>query len=574
MKAQLTKEQKKVIALALSGKSLFFTGSAGTGKSFVLRIMVEELQLKYGYNSVFVTASTGMAGCNIQGTTLHSFAGIGLGKGTPNELVEYVNKKKHVVQRWKRAKVLIIDEISMISASFFSKIEYVGRILRENEKPFGGLQVILCGDFFQLPPVKADDFCFESEAWKRCISVNVELKKVIRQKNPEFIKLLNEIRVGNLSNESRLILESRMINTTNSNVINYTDSNTTNDKNISSSSSLSNQNIINDHGIKPTKLYPNRCDVTQENRNNLLLEKSKNIFTFEAKDSGEYYFTQQLDSSCQAPKLLELKKGCQVMLLKNLDFKNTLVNGSRGIVVGFTTDSEQIIYYDEDDDKKSTIISSELNEIYPVVRFSDGKDRIITHETWKIESAGQIKATRYQIPLTLAYALSIHKSQGMSIEKVDLSLGKVFTYGQAYVALSRVTSLEGLRLFSFSPSIIRAHPKVISFYNSFKDYYSIDNNNSITTTNTSTQQKSIIDNETTSCDDDFSFWDDDDFKIDKKEKKEEEIPQITKSSYFSKDKSPPRINGRISPNSLSHSQLPFKITENPKVKRNIVVELD
>ena len=142
MKAKLTAEQKKVIALALDGVSLFFTGSAGTGKSFVLRVMVEELQLKHGYSSVFVTASTGMAGCNIQGVTLHSFAGLGLARGTKEDLAEQIKKKKHVIQRWNRANVLIIDEISMISADFFTKVEYVARKFRECEKPFGGLQVV------------------------------------------------------------------------------------------------------------------------------------------------------------------------------------------------------------------------------------------------------------------------------------------------------------------------------------------------------------------------------------------------------------------------------------------------
>ena len=133
-----------MITLALEGKSLFFTGSAGTGKSFVLRVMVEELQLKHGYSTVFVTASTGLAGCNIQGVTLHAFAGIGLAKESKEELVKMAKKKDHVVQRWNRANVLIIDEVSMVSASFFEKIEYVARKIRECEKPFGGVQVVCC----------------------------------------------------------------------------------------------------------------------------------------------------------------------------------------------------------------------------------------------------------------------------------------------------------------------------------------------------------------------------------------------------------------------------------------------
>lgn len=187
------------------------------------------------------------------------------------------------------------------------------------------------------------------------------------------------------------------------------------------------------------------------------------------------------------------------MLLKNLDFKNSLVNGSRGIVVGFTTDAEHVGICDPNSDV-----------LYPVVRFSSGVDHIITHDTWRIELAGQIRASRYQIPLTLAYALSIHKSQGMSIEKVNLSLSKVFTYGQAYVALSRVTSLEGLCLSDFSPSVVRAHPKVILFYNSFKE--------------TSYEYVSTEEKQKQQQVDDDAFWSDEDIeqndsKIEKKEEK-------------------------------------------------------
>ena len=215
--------------------------------------------------------------------------------------------------------------------------------------------------------------------------------------------------------------------------------------------------ISTEDGIKPTKLYPHRRDVTQENKASLLSEIGE-ILRFTATDTGDTYNVQQLDSNCQAPKILELKIGCQVMLLKNLDFKSSLVNGSRGIVVGFTTDPDKV-----------GINDPLAEEIYPVVRFSDSRDHIINYETWKIELAGQVRATRYQIPLTLAYALSIHKSQGMSIEKVDLSLSNVFAYGQVYVALSRVISLEGLKLSSFSPNVIKAHPKVIKFYSTFKE---------------------------------------------------------------------------------------------------------
>ena len=261
------------------------------------------------------------------------------------------------------------------------------------------------------------------------IDVNIELKEVIRQKNPQFVNILNEIRVGKLSAHSRSILQSRV-----------------------------RAKVTSEDGIIPTKLYPHRVDVIEENKANLNKEGGGDIVSFYAVDTGDSYHLQQLDAHSQAPKVLELKIGCQVMLLKNLDFKLSLVNGSRGVIVGFTSDPEKVGVWE-----------ANAESFYPVVRFANANDRIIQQDTWRIELAGQIKATRTQFPLTLAYSISIHKSQGMSIEKVDLSLGKVFTFGQAYVALSRATSLEGLTLSDFSPSVIKAHPKVIKFYSEFKE---------------------------------------------------------------------------------------------------------
>ena len=292
----------------------------------------------------------------------------------------------------------------------------------------------MCGDFFQLPPVSKNDkttqFCFESEVWNKVVEANIELKQVIRQKNPEFVKILNEIRLGKLSPEGKKKLEER----------------------------IKAPICAENDGIKPTKLYPHRADVSDENRNSLAQEEGE-MMSFHAQDTGSEHYVCQLDQYCQAPKELCLKKGCQVMLLKNIEFKNCLVNGSRGYVVGFTNDPEDYNFNTEFDPSKPK---------YPVVRFSN-TTRVIMPDIWQIEIAGQVQATRSQIPLSLAYALSIHKSQGMSIERLEISLSRVFTYGQAYVALSRATSLEGLRLSEFSSDVIKAHPKVLHFYSCFKE---------------------------------------------------------------------------------------------------------
>jgi len=416
------------VQAAMAGHSLFFTGSAGTGKSFTLRVLVEELKLLHGSDRVFVTASTGMAACNIRGSTLHSFAGIGLGNDTKENIVKAIMKtKRDKKKNWRKCAVLVVDEISMISGDIFSLVDYVGRQVRGNERPFGGIQLVLCGDFLQLPPVQAKEgFAFESPAWKKAIKMNIELKEVIRQKNQKFVAILNEIRLGRLSPHHRAILAQR-----------------------------AGVDLDIGDGIEPTRLYPHRKDVRKENMLRLA-EIEGETHTYRAVDVGDKYSLASLQNSCQAPEQLQLKVGAQVMLLKNQNFNLGLVNGSRGIVVGFTEDpSLPNPHHDP-------------AFLFPVVRFASGETVVSTHN-WDLTMGEKVLARRTQIPLCLAWAISIHKSQGMSIERVVLSLARVFAYGQAYVALSRVTSLEGLSLTGLSDTTIKAHPKVLDFYCRMKD---------------------------------------------------------------------------------------------------------
>lgn len=197
----LTREQNAALDFVRSGKSIFLTGSAGTGKSFVLKHVIKELKKRHGAAGVHVTASTGAAAVLIGGTTVHSFAGVGLGTGEPNQLAMRVHANKPCVNRWRRAKALVIDEVSMIDAELFQKINYVAQRVRDNHKPFGGLQLVLSGDFFQLPPVSdgLKKFAFESEAWDQAVERIVELKQVMRQGDGTFVRILNEVRWGNIS---------------------------------------------------------------------------------------------------------------------------------------------------------------------------------------------------------------------------------------------------------------------------------------------------------------------------------------------------------------------------------------
>lgn len=197
-------EQRHAVDLAHAGHSFFLTGGAGTGKSFTLRLVVQALQAKNGFERVFVTASTGIAACHIGGTTLHSFGGIGLGKESAQDLLRNLQKKRGAIKRWHDCEVLVIDEVSMLDAALFDKLEQLARLVRHNERPFGGIQLILCGDFFQLPPVGLSNrpgiaFLFEAASWNRVVPQTVLLRTVIRQKDQTFVDLLNAMRRGRLS---------------------------------------------------------------------------------------------------------------------------------------------------------------------------------------------------------------------------------------------------------------------------------------------------------------------------------------------------------------------------------------
>lgn len=421
----MSDEQQAVLNLIASGKNVFFTGSAGTGKSFLLASVVEQSKRMYGAESVYVTASTGIAAVAIGGTTIHSYAGIGLGKESAKELAEKVTGSQRSSNRWRLTRVLIVDEVSMLSGDLLDKLEYIARVARGKfNVPFGAIQVVLCGDFFQLPPVNpgsARAFCFNAECWDRVFDVCVELRHVFRQKDARFVKVLNEIRMGELTDEALALLTGPACG-----------------------------GLLRDDssGIEPTVLYARNLDVDKINMERLEALDGASSVSYKAVDTGEPSFL----GPCQALAVLHLKIGAQVVLLKNLVPEMGLVNGSRGVVIAF----------DNFDD------AAQRGEQCPIVRFvgptGSTIDQRLERESWKVEVGGKCVATRSQIPVKLAFALSIHKSQGMSISRLRVDLRGVFEYGQTYVALSRATSLEGLHVDSLTKASVRAHPSVVEFY--------------------------------------------------------------------------------------------------------------
>ncbi|CAK3864288.1 ATP-dependent DNA helicase PIF1 [Lecanosticta acicola] len=459
----LSEEQQHVLELVIEKKkSVFFTGSAGTGKSVLMREIIASLRKKYSRepDRVAVTASTGLAACNVGGVTVHSFAGIGLGKEEVPELVKKIKRNQKAKHRWMRTKVLVVDEVSMVDGDLFDKLESIARQIRNNARPFGGIQLVITGDFFQLPPVpennRAAKFAFDAATWTTSVEHTIGLHHVFRQKDPVFAGMLNEMREGRLSQSSINVFKTL------------------------------NRDLNFEDSLDATELFPTRQEVDRANSQRLAILQGDTL-PFPARDGGsitDKAMRDKLLSNCLAPELITLKKGAQVMLIKNID--ETLVNGSLGRVIGFM-DERKFDSYNNNEAAFSqspggTIESEEgggsklrlmagvsTSMQWPLVRFAiaDGtwRDLLCEPETWKVELPnGEVQASRVQVPLILAWALSIHKAQGQTLERVKVDLGKVFEKGQAYVALSRATSMAGLQVLRFDPRKVNAHERVRTFY--------------------------------------------------------------------------------------------------------------
>ncbi len=431
---QLTKEQRKAYDLVEEGKSIFLTGPGGTGKSFLLKTMFEMIPQRTN-RDVAVTALTGCAAVLLgkHAKTLHSWAGIGLGQDSAGVIVSKIIKAGKKIgkpfMRWRTTDILIIDEVSMMTPELLEKLDEVARIIKNVDKPMGGIQVVFVGDFYQLPPVIKEgevSFVFESLLWKEIVQETVCLTQILRQDDPVFHKILDETRKGRISRQTFEILENKKKDT-------------------------SWQTMT----IKPTLLYTRRVAVDRVNQENLKALPGDCVPFFAetifepvdktvglTKQSPEIQFTiEKMDKDGPYMPKLYLKKNAQVMLLYNIDQEAGLVNGSRGVIEDFDIEGN------------------------PIVKFRNGTSKIIEKVSWFSQDFPGVG--RKQIPLKLAYAITIHKAQGATLDCALIDIGtSTFECGQAYVALSRVKNLDSLYVWNVEPSAFRAHPKVLEFYKS------------------------------------------------------------------------------------------------------------
>jgi len=412
----LTQGQKKFFERFFMGGNVFITGSAGVGKSFCVKVLYDFLAV----NGVTMckTSSTGVSAFNIGGQTLHSWAGIGLGEEEVGVLIAKINKNRKAAARLESVKVLLIDEVSMIKGELLDKLDIILKYFRRSSMPFGGVKLLLSGDLLQLPPVWKNDavktYVFESRSWREAKIEVCALTEIVRQdNNSDFAKLLNELRFGDITNIA--LLKSRV-----------------------------GAPIPKD--LKPVMIYCKNVDVDRIN-NAKLAEIKEESFFFRARDMGGPHYTEIFNKNCPAAELIELKKGAQVMLLSNLDVEAGFVNGSIGVVECFTTEGVEVKFK-----HGSTVVS---NVEWQIKEQQKGLDGDLKYRT---------VATRNQIPLRIAYALTVHKCQSATLDCAYIDLNEAFGTGIVYSALSRVRSLDSLYLEDFCPSRIRVDDKCAEFY--------------------------------------------------------------------------------------------------------------
>ncbi len=414
----LSDQQKSVISSFEDGKNIFVTGGAGTGKSYLLNY----LKRNYPISRLEITASTGIAALNVGGSTIHSWSGIGLANMPIEKIIENIFSPKamRARRRIRQARALAIDEISMISSEVFTILDRVFKAVRENDLPMGGIQIILFGDFLQLPPVNRDsqnhNFCFTSKVWHELKFESFVLEESFRQNDETFIRILNDLRFGEISKKGREILESR---------VRAQDDNQT---------------------IRPTILTTHNYKVEKINEEQLKKIPATEI-SFQAQYKGTAEKIEYLRRNCLAQDNLKLKIGAQVMMIKNTYQKDGIINGSLGIIRGFSP-----------------------RKNFPIVEFSDNKIITVGPEDWLLERFNDtnkqtvIDAEMQQIPLILAWAITIHKSQGLTLDKISCDLSDSFSAGQIYVALSRARSLSGVFIESIDFSRLTSNDEAIRFY--------------------------------------------------------------------------------------------------------------
>lgn len=407
--------QKVALDILKLGHTTFLTGAAGAGKSYALREYITYLR-KHGIRYA-VTASTGIASTHINGTTIHAWSGIGIKQKLHAYDIDALEEKQNLYKRWNETQVLIIDEISMLHASFVDMLDKLAKHMRRNDKPFGGMQIVFTGDFYQLPPVvRGNDeyetqevFAFTSRAWIESKPVVCYITDQYRQDDSKLTGILNAIREGVIEDEHYEILKN-----------------------------TSTKKHREDH----IKLYTHNENVDEINKK-YFNEIKGEVYKYEMITKGKASIVESLKKNCLAEELLELKVGAKVICIKNANDR-TYVNGSMGVVSGFTKDRG------------------------PIITLANGKKVNIIADTWRIEEDGKVRAEICQLPIKLAWAITVHKSQGMTLDRAEIDLSRAFASGQGYVALSRLKTLDGLYLKGFNPMSLQVADVVRDNDNMFR----------------------------------------------------------------------------------------------------------
>ncbi len=443
---ELSKEQQIAYDKYVKGHNIFITGPGGSGKSALIRMIHQDASKQF--KNINVTALTGCAAVllNCKAKTLHSWAGIGLGNGTTEQLIIKIKKNKFAKALWKGTDILVVDEVSMLSLKLFDILNSIGKAVRNNSRPFGGIQVIFSGDFFQLPPVGDKDepdtqrFCFESNDWNTVFHQDnqIQLKKIFRQTDEIYSTILNQIREGKIKRKSNDLLLEYVGRPFDPCLV-----------------------------AEPTKLYPTKNKVEQINimkmstlqgeekefkikyLKDIEITKNDRIKRLEFTDKDIQMELDFLAGNLMCEKEMKLKVGSQVMCIINVKSEQgdvLICNGSQGIIQEFCSFTGS-----------------------PKVKYNNGVEMLMSRNVWPSDKIPGIGVS--QIPLILAWALTIHKSQGATMDAAEIDVGSgIFECGQTYVALSRVKSLDGLYLTSFDAQRIRVNKKVKEYYESLQIY--------------------------------------------------------------------------------------------------------
>lgn len=445
---ELSREQQLAFDKYVLGKNIFITGPGGSGKSALIKKIYKHA--RNFEKNIHVCALTGCAAVllNCNAKTLHSWAGIGLGKGCIENLIKKIKSNKYAKALWKGTDILVVDEVSMLSLKLFTILNEIGKAVRGSSKPYGGIQLIFSGDFYQLPPVGDKDdsdsmrFCFESDDWNSIFhrDCQIQFVKIFRQTDDIYAGILNQIREGKIKRKANDLL------------LQYVG-----------------RQYAPDLVAEPTKLFPTKMKV--ENINNSKMSvlqgdekefKLKLVTDAEIPGKNDRLIRAQynekeiqmeldyLSANLICDKNIRLKIGAQVMCIVNIksadDKSIDVCNGSQGIIVGFCPHSG-----------------------LPRVKYNNGIEMIMMRHMWLSEKIPGICVS--QIPLILAWALTIHKSQGATMDAAEIDVGSgIFECGQTYVALSRVKSLDGLYLTSFDAKKIMINKKVKDYYESLTTF--------------------------------------------------------------------------------------------------------